>query len=333
MRLKNKILILLGGGIFFIYFYQFPLLTKISQSFRPPKIENNFIRKLSILSLDGAVIDNIAVEKLSGLAWDRDNNLLLAVSDVGYLFHFSIIIDNNKLIAVTPVAVFPLLDEQGNKLAGKKLSDAEGLVLSNANNGIKDDTRLWVSFEQKMRVVKYTSEGKWLERVALPSILQQSNNYDQYNSGLEAITWHSKYGLLVAPEYHLKNEAIEKRVIYSIKNKHYPLRWQVRALPFPEAGLVAIEAINAEELLLLERAWSFPFNRAVIALRRINLEDCPSYQPCPIKNSFLMETDKGWGLDNYEGLAQLDDNRFMMVSDDNGMPFQSTLFALFSIAK
>ena len=206
-------------------------------------------------------------------------------------------------------------------------------MLSNANNGIKDDTRLWVSFEQKMRVVKYTSEGKWLERVELPSILQQSSNYDQYNSGLEAITWHPKYGLLVAPEYHLKSEAVEKRVIYSIKNKHYPLRWQVRALPFPEAGLVAIEAINAEELLLLERAWSFPFNRAVIALRRINLEDCPSYQPCPIKNSFLMETDKGWGLDNYEGLAQLDDNRFMMVSDDNGMPFQSTLFALFSIAK
>lgn len=312
----------LGGG----YFFQFPLFNKIYYS-DYPAIHSDWVTHLSTLRLTDSV-DTIKVEKLSGLAWDNDNKILLAVSDNGYLFHFSLVIEGDELREVKPIAVFPLRDEKGNSLIGSKFSDAEGLSLSNANNGIKGDTQLWISFEQKMRVVNYTTEGVWRGNVALPMVLARSSNYKEYNSGLEALTLHPKYGLLVAPEYNLKSEAEEKRVIYAVGTNK---RWQFRTLPYQSSGLVAMEALSSGGVLLLERSWVFPFNRAVIALRMVDLESCPHYEPCPIKSSFVMDAQDGWYIDNFEGLAQVNDNHFLIVSDNNGMLFQSTLFMLLTI--
>ena len=44
-----------------------------------------------------------------------------------------------------------------------------------------------------------------------------------------------------------------------------------------------------------------------------------------------MRSEAGWNLDNFEGLTRLDGDRYLMVSDDNGMPWQHTVFVLFEI--
>jgi hypothetical protein len=44
-----------------------------------------------------------------------------------------------------------------------------------------------------------------------------------------------------------------------------------------------------------------------------------------------MDSQKGWHIDNFEGLTKVGKNLYLMVSDDNESIFQKTLFVLFEL--
>ena len=57
-------------------------------------------------------VNGIKISELSGLAWDKDEQLLYAISDKGHIFHFRLALDGNRLVAVegTPLAKTAAID-------------------------------------------------------------------------------------------------------------------------------------------------------------------------------------------------------------------------------
>jgi len=43
------------------------------------------------------------------------------------------------------------------------------------------------------------------------------------------------------------------------------------------------------------------------------------------------DTDDGWNIDNFEGLAKVSKNKYLMISDDNDSFLQKTLVVLFEV--
>ena len=68
------------------------------------------------------------------MAWDQDEELLIAISDDGFIVHLEPVFTGEQLTDLRMAAIFPLLGPSGGAL-DKKLTDAEGLVGHNMDNG------------------------------------------------------------------------------------------------------------------------------------------------------------------------------------------------------
>lgn len=289
------------------------------------------VRHLGTLDLQSLVVDGITVGKLSDLAWEADSNTLYAISDNGYLFRFRIDMHKGFLSSVHPLSAVPLLSKQGKPLASLTKSDAEGLALLNANNQQKNDTVLLVSFEGHTRVEAYSSSGQWRFTLPLPGKLERPENYYKRNTSLESILVHPSYGIIVATELFMEKEARQRRVLYAISPELGEMRWQFPSLPYAESGVTSIDIAEDGSIIILERSWPSPLQPIVIGLRRIRLESCKKYLPCPVEDLAIFDSRKGWKMDNYEGLAHFRNNQFFMVSDDNIGILQRTLLTMIEI--
>jgi hypothetical protein len=69
----------------------------------------------------------------------------------------------------------------------------------------------------------------------------------------------------------------------------------------------------------------------VITLRRLKLEKCNNLQLCETDILARFNGIDGWNLDNFEGITRVNDNQYLIVSDNNNNPFQSTIWVLFEI--
>ena len=52
---------------------------------------------------------------------------------------------------------------------------------------------------------------------------------------------------------------------------------------------------------------------------------------CKTKVLAKFNSSEGWLLDNFEGLARVGKNRYVMISDDNDNFFQQTLLMYFEV--
>lgn len=285
-------------------------------------------KHLGTLNINFKRINGIAIAGLSGLSWNKDTDSLYAVSDRGYFFRFRVEVKDNALTDVQPIDVVKLLDKTGEPLISYKHFDAEGLHILNGNNGDAADDVFLVSFEQNSRIEAFAASGKWLYSVPLSGKLERHTGYVERNRGLESITLHPEFGILVAPELGMRQEASSRRVIYTVDPKQKGMRWQFFSLPYKDSAVSSLEVASDGSLIILERSWANPFSAISLALRRIKLSECETFMPCPVEELAVYESEKGWDLDNYEGLAHYKDNQFFMVSDDNGLPFQKTLLTL-----
>jgi len=83
-------------------------------------------------------------------------------------------------------------------------------------------------------------------------------------------------------------------------------------------------------LLVLERSYTGLFNPFVVTLKKVMIQGC--HTPlCPTETVVKMNSHEGWDLDNFEGLARVGKNRYVMVSDDNDNFFQKTLLIYFEL--
>jgi hypothetical protein len=269
-------------------------------------------------------IDGLKITELSGLAWDEDEQLLYAISDKGQIYHFRLVLENDLIKSVTPVFGANLRDVKGKTLK-KNRRDAEGLTVWNAGNGKKGDTQLIISLEGEPRIVRFTPQGRAIDNIAVPEPLKDWRQLRDPNHGIESITYHPRYGFIVAPERPVKGQPKNLHTVYAAKKQ-----WSFMAYPAPNSSITALEIMpGSNNLLVMERAWSgFP-NPLVISLRRVNLDACSDEGACQAEN--LKVFSSSLSIDNFEGMTALGNNRYLIVSDDGKSDLLRTLLTLFKV--
>ena len=277
------------------------------------------IRLLGSLVLSG----DERLAELSDLAWDRDEGILYAVSDRGWLLHLRPQFDHQgRLSGMVLLRGMPLLDRKGRRLK-KWQRDAEGMAATGADNGIRGDTRLLISFEGRNQVDLYDPDGNFQGSVPLPDALREPGLYQGRNKGLEALALHPRLGLLTGPELPVRDHSIP---IIDQSGR----RWRYRTFE-PDGALVALETMPDGAVLVLERAFTPPFSPWVITLSRIAPDEANAGTELPARLLASFDSTEGWRVNNFEGLARHRGNRYFMVSDDGGHPLLETQLLYFEV--
>ncbi len=294
--------------------------------------KNIKIKLLNSLALKSIKVNSLKVVELSGIALDKDENILYAISDEGILYHIKISFKNNKIDKLKVTYATRLKSKNGIKLRGNN-KDSEGLSLVNANNGVRGDTKLIISFEGNPRIARFTPKGFLLANIPIPKILSKQKSYRSKNKSLESVVNHPKYGILTASEFPLKKDNMKAQSVYSVSKFSTKKVWHFPASKANNSAITDMELLPNGDLLILERAFSNPFTPIVMNLRQLKIEQCDKKRNCKIENIGRFSSADGWRLDNFEGLAHIKDNQYLVVSDDNKSPLQETLFVLFELKK
>ena len=288
----------------------------------PGKNNNSGIELISCAVLTNISVNGFKASELSGLAWDKDENILYALSDNGYLLHLRPVIKNSRLIDVLLLNGYALHDDKGIRLKWK-LADSEGLAIQQGHNNIHGDSTLLVSFERRPRIIRYTPEGDFIEKINLPARLQDMSNYQNENKSLEAVAIHDELGIIIGTEYPLKGDIKDNMNIYSITGEH----WSFPSRGIVNSGLVGMSFLMDRSLLILERNYTGLIPEFNIALHLV------SFDGDNITDKIIAEFSPDDNLfdDNFEGITHHENNYFFMISDDNNHPFKRTKLVYFKI--
>lgn len=284
-----------------------------------PGSEIGKARLHGMLQLPAVKIGGQRLVDLSDLAWDQDEQVLYAVSNRGALFWLKPHIVNGELVDVKVAAAFALYELDNKRRLKDRRADAEGMDILNGANGRRGDSELIVSFERSARVVSYRPNGSALQEYRLPAPLADAAAYRGANKALEALAVEPRLGVLVAPEFPLKQERAGYNRVFALDGRSWP--YPISAT----AGIVAMKTAGAGRLLVLERDHGSFFGRTLVALRRFNLLNGK------LETLFELDSSAGLNIDNFEGLTQHRGRHHFIVSDNNNMTFQRTLLLYFEI--
>jgi len=265
----------------------------------------------NIKILDTKLLNFPHVHGISALAYE--DGKLYALSDRGVLYLFNLILADDKINKLSLCERYVLTNTKG-KVLKKKKCDSEGLCF------YKDG--LLISFERKNRVLYCSRKAKKIKKLRLNTLLENNANYQSPNKGLESVSYSKRYGLITIPEKPLKNVDKRYHTLYSKDN-----RWSFTA----KGSVTDIEFIDTTHVLVLLRKFHYITRQRMTALVEVDLEDCNKHRVCKSELLIKLDSDKGWKIDNFEGLTKVGKNKFLMVSDDNDSFFQKTLLVLFEI--
>jgi len=283
-------------------------------------------RLLGAVRLQASKVKGEKPRELSGLAWDSDQQILIAISDDGFIVHLVPTFSDGFLTGLKLLAVNPLEDQFGQALSGKQ-ADAEGLVGHNMSNGVLADSFVSISFEAEPRIIDYSLEGKFLRAHPLPERLRELDNYADDNQELETLTKHPGYGMLTAPERPLRDSNTEFFSIYGLDGSiwHYP------PLDKKYSALVGMETMPSGNLLVLERRYASLLQPIIFAVRELSLSSPALGEAKLVREVLQFSSSDGWKIDNFESLTHHENGRYFMISDDNESIFQKTLLIYFEI--
>jgi hypothetical protein len=284
------------------------------------------IRLLGSVAIARTAVQGLTLGGLSGLAWDEDESRLYALSDNGVLFHLRPRFDDQRLVAVDALAAFPLRDPRGRALQGRH-ADAEALVVAGADNDRAGDSVLTVSFERHPRIVRFAPDGRFLGNVALPAQLRDVHRYAGANKSLETLAWLPSTGLVTAPERPLRGADEGMVALFALDGRY----WRYRLTATPNASLVDMEALPDGSLLALERGHGLMYLPLITTLRGVRIDTDTPGSLASASTIAVLDSSRGWSVDNFEGLARYRGLSFFMVSDDNFNELQKTLLVHFSL--
>ncbi len=278
---------------------------------RPSSLNSPVFMGIEILDskdLEFDKVDGIKVSELSALAYD--GTTLYALSDRGYLYHFKISLKDEKIKKLKLKKAYELKDKKGRELK-KAERDSEGLSLV--------DDKLLISFEQEPRVELYSKKGKKLKNKKIHHDLKDVKDYISKNKALEGVAYNEKQGVVTAPELPFDDGEL------------HTLFAKEKIWKFKRSGsITALEFIGSDDILVLERDHNMFNFQTVITISRVYLGRCKN-DICQSDTLAVMDSKKGWKIDNFEGLTKVDNKRFLMISDDNDSFLQKTLLVLFEI--
>lgn len=229
------------------------------------------------------------------------------------------------LKAVEGLRGFHLRNANGRYIP-RRHADSEGMVALNADNGVRGDTRLVIGFEQTPRLMVFRPDGHWAASYALPTPLRLVDNYNHPNRALEAVAFVAGVGPLTGPERPFWNEAGEGLRLYDLEGNHW--RYPLSRTPTPPWW--PWNTCRSGTFSPWNEA-SYRRSTLRIRLRRAELPDHADGTTLAVEEVALLDSHRGWNIDNFEGLAHHRDNRWFMVSDDNERGLQKTLLVYFEL--
>jgi len=276
------------------------------------------LRALGLLELPSRTVNGLRLAGLSDLAWDDDDGVLYALSDLGALFGLRPVFRDGRLTDLGLVSAAPLLRPDGNRRLRHWQADGEGLDIANGRNGRRGDAELIVSFEgEPPRVARYRPDGTFVREEPLPAPLRDTAPYRSANKTLESVCLHPRAGLITTPEQPRRDDPEGRARLHALSGSSW-------TYPRPHGGVVALECLPNGDVLLLERDFQPTQLRTVISLHRLRLPR-RSNDLVEMTRLATLDSDTGLKLDNFEGLARHRGNRFFLVSDDNDVFLQRTL--------
>jgi len=289
-----------------------------------PKLVNQQFMGIKILDekqLSFDKIQGVKFAELSDVTYHVKTHTLYFVGDKGMLYAFKARF-SNTINTLEPLRARKLKNKKGKRFRKWK-RDAEGLTLDGKE-------RLLISFEGDAKIAwfhknsdKYAS---LIRKYKLPKLLKNTKNYRSKNKSLESLAWHKKYGILTATEWPVKNDDKKRQTIYALRGK----KWHFQAEPEAKTAVVAMEVMDDGNVLVLERSFTGLLEPFVVTLKKVMIKNCKK-KMCPTKVLAKMNSHKGWNIDNFEGLARVGKNRYVMVSDDGDNFFQKTLLIYFEV--
>ena len=310
--------------IFYFLFFIAVVNADITTASIAPKLQNNQFMGIKILDekqLNYANIQGVKFTELSDVTYNPKTKILYFVGDKGSLFSFRSIF-SKKIDVLKPLRATRLKNKKGKKLKKWK-RDSEGLTLDG-------DQKLLISFEGKAKIGWFhknsTKFGNLIKKYKLPAQLKRIKNYRSKNKSLEALAWHPRYGILTATEWPLLKDNKKLQTIYALNGK----QWHFKAEPEARSGLAAMEVMDDGNVLVMERSFTCLLAPFVVTLKKVFIKNCKQ-KMCKTKILAKLNNHEGWKLDNFEGLARVGKNRYVMVSDDNENFFQKTLLLYFEV--
>ena len=264
------------------------------------------------------VLDSIRIpwgfktSELSGLAWDQDEQLLYAVSDLGHIIHFRVEVSDDKIAALEEVYYGPLELTVGQET----FHDAEDLVAINGTNGKTGDSEIAVVLEDGPAAARFTAKGQLIETIPLPAPLLDRASYRQVNQRLESIALTSDHGFIIGPQTPLKGESRKRHTLYATDGT----QWRYKAVKkhrtstksleqMPDGSLIVIEALNDGGFLGM-----IGLGGKEAHIRRLDLAACENRRKCPVIDYQTSTGDPIRG--RFEGIANIKDDLFLMVTDE-----------------
>lgn len=245
---------------------------------------------------------------LSGLALTGPR-AALAVSDAGRWARFRLRIEAGRLVGAEDAALAPMLDRAGDR-PPRGARDAEALARDPGTG------RLWVAFEGYHRL------QAWDDPLAAPVAARRNEAWERgfgENGGFEALAL-DRGGRLWAIRETAVGGAHEVWI-------DEPAGWRVARLPAaPPFRPTGAEFGPDGRLYLAERAFSFTAGFR-FRLRRFAVED-----GAPTRPETLLELGAETFIDNVEAIAIWEEEGrtfLLLLSDDNFLPLQRTILALF----
>jgi len=277
--------------------------------------KNKKITILEQVTLEYEPKNEIAISEISDLSYDKKNHRLYMIGDKGFFYVFSATF-KEKIKNLKYINAFKIREKKGQK----KYFDSEGLALNNKNE-------LLVSFERKPRISKLSRDGLIVKEYKIPRKLKSKKIYKNSNSMFEALAFHPRYGILTVAEYPIKKRKNTQQTIYALNGKE----WHFKAEAYKNSAVTAIEVMEDNNILVLERSYSGITQPFIVTLKKVFINKCNKKQKCKSEVLASFNSFEGWGINNFEGLAKVGKNRFLMVSDNNNRSFLDTVLIYFEV--
>jgi len=283
------------------------------------KIKIGEIRILDCRYLTYGQIGREKFSEISDLAYSVSNKMLYMIGDEGELFSFYVKF-GRKIEKIESLGAYRISGKDGEKLP-HKLRDAEGLTIT-------DNGKMFVSFERKVRITELEKDGSIGRKLIMSSRLGKDiKMVKNTNNTLESITWHPEYGLITALEHPPEKFSKKERTLYSLKGKE----WHFLIDNGMKSSITSLEAMKDGNILVLERSYGNETNPFVITLRKIYIDRCGKF--CQSKVLARFDTLGNKMAENFEGLARVANDRYVIISDDNDDEKLKTEIVYFEIVE
>ncbi len=147
------------------------------------------------------------------------------------------------------------------------------------------------------------------------------------NQALEAVTLDPRWGVLTGTEAPLRNDPAGQIRIFAADGRF----WRYPLGAAPGSALVAMETLPDGSLLTLERAYVSPLRPFAISLRRTELPASEKKAPLQVSDVAVFDSDRGWLLDNFEGLDPLSGPAVLHDQRRQLQSWQATLLVYFEL--